>query len=247
MGCNWMSEANRATRDDMGPRYQLVSDALKQAIESGQIQPGRSIPAERQLAEDFGVSRATVRRAVDDLVDEGLLLRRQGSGTFVRARVEKQFAKLSSFTEDMIARGRTPSSKWISRSTGTVTPSEALSLGLSPGSDVLRFVRARYADGESMALERSTIASFALPDIEQVGDSLYVALEASGHRPVRALQKLRAVLFDKATAELLGVHVGMPGLLIERRGFLADGRAVEMTESWYRGDSYDFVAELVEG
>ena len=74
--------------------------------------------------------------------------------------------------------------------------------------------------------------------------SLYEALNAAGTRPVRALQRLRAVLFDEQKAKLMGVEPGAPGLLIERRGFLEDGRAVEMTQSWYRGDAYDFVAEL---
>jgi GntR family transcriptional regulator len=230
-----------------GPRYQQVESVLKAAIECGQISPGGAIPPERALAEQLNVSRVTVRRAIDELVEQGLLVRRHGAGTFLHTRVEKQFAKLSSFSEDMVARGRVPSSRWISRAEGAVTPNEALSLGLSPGSSVLRFVRARYADGDSMALERSTIARFALDSVNDVEDSLYTALENSGNRPVRALQKLRAVLFDPATAEILDIQPGTPGLLIERRGYLADGRAVEMTESWYRGDSYDFVAELAEG
>jgi GntR family transcriptional regulator len=83
-----------------------------------------------------------------------------------------------------------------------------------------------------------------LPGLEAVGASLYTALEAAGHRPVRALQRLRAVLFDAEQAKLLHVEAGAPGLFIERRGFLEDGRAIEMTHSWYRGDAYDFVAEL---
>ena len=95
-----------------------------------------------------------------------------------------------------------------------------------------------------MALEYSTVPGFCLPSKEAVESSLYEALAASGHRPARALQRLRAVLFTDEQAKLLGVSEGAPGLLIERRGFLRDGRAVEFTQSYYRGDAYDFVAEL---
>lgn len=95
-----------------------------------------------------------------------------------------------------------------------------------------------------MALEFSTIAGFCLPGVGSVDDSLYTALERAGHRPARALQRLRAVPFGAEHARLLGVDAGAPGLLIERRAFLKDGRAVEFTRSYYRGDAYDFVAEL---
>lgn len=230
--------------DADAPLYRRLQGALRDAIADRVLKPHQALPAERDLAEEFGVSRITIRKAVDGLVEEGLLLRRQGAGTFVAGRVEKQFAKLSSFSEDMAARGRRSHSRWLSRSDGAVTPDEALTLGLSPGTGVYRFERIRYADDLAMALERSTIPAFGIASASAVEGSLYAALEATGMRPVRALQRLRAVLFDEAQADLLGVAPGSPGLFIERRGFLEDGRTIEMTESWYRGDAYDFVAEL---
>lgn len=226
------------------PLYQQLQRALRAAIQTNQLGPNDALPAERDMAEAFSVSRITIRKALDGLVGEGLLTRRQGAGTFVASRVEKSFSKLSSFTEDMISRGRAPHSVWLSRSEGAVTPEESLTLGLSPGSPVYRFNRIRYADGAPMALEFSTIPAFALPSAQAVETSLYAALEKSGHRPTRALQRLRAVLFNAEQAETMSVSPGDAGLLIERRGFLKDGRAVEVTQSYYRGDAYDFVAEL---
>lgn len=226
------------------PLYLRLQDALRGAIDRGQLKAQDAIPAERELAQDFKVSRITVRKAIEGLVSEGMLIRRQGAGTFVSGRVEKQFAKLTSFSEDMVARGRAPSSKWLLKAEGAVTPDEALTLGLSPGTPVYRFHRIRFADDSPMALEQSTIAGYGLPALATVDTSLYTALEAAGNRPVRALQRLRAVLFNKEQAALLNVEPGAPGLFIERRGFLEDGRTVEMTHSWYRGDAYDFVAEL---
>ena len=227
-----------------GPLYRRLEERLRHAIESGAVKPEQALPSERDLAEDFNVSRITIRKALDGLVGGGLLVRRHGAGTFVAGRVEKSFSKLTSFSEDMAARGRSSRSEWIARAEGAVTPDESLMLGLSPGTAVYRFHRIRFADELAMALEYSTIPAFALASAGVVRGSLYEALNAAGNRPVRALQRLRAVLFDAQQASLLGVDVGAPGLLIERRGFLEDGRAVEMTQSWYRGDAYDFVAEL---
>ena len=227
-----------------GPLYQKLQQALRQAIHNRVLAPDEALPPERDMAEEFAVSRITVRKALDGLVGEGLLTRRQGAGTFVAARVEKSFSKLSSFSEDMISRGRAPRSEWLNRAEGTVTPEESMILGLSPGTPVYRFHRIRFADEMAMALEYSTIPAFALGSLEAVGASLYEALEAAGNRPTRALQRLRAVLFAAEQAALLGVATADAGLLIERRGFLRDGRAVEYTQSYYRGDAYDFVAEL---
>jgi GntR family transcriptional regulator len=229
------------------PLYQQLQRALREAIANNRLAADEALPPERDLAEEFGVSRITVRKALDALVNEGLLTRRQGAGTFVATRVEKSFSKLSSFTEDMISRGRKPESVWLSRTSGAVTPEEALTLGLSPGTLVYRFSRIRYADGSAMALEYSSVPGFCLPNENAVEESLYEALERHSARPVRALQRLRAILFTAERARLLGVVDGSPGLLIERRGFLRDGRAVEFTQSYYRGDAYDFVAELNTG
>jgi GntR family transcriptional regulator len=95
-----------------------------------------------------------------------------------------------------------------------------------------------------MALEYATVIATALPSVEAVQDSLYDALEANGHRPVRALQRLRALLLNDEQAALLQAQPGDAGLLVERLGYLRDGRAVELSQSFYRGDTYDFIAEL---
>jgi len=224
------------------PLYLQLQRVLRSAIERQVLAPDEALPPERELAEAYDVSRVTVRKALDGLVHARLLTRRQGAGTFVAARVEKNFATISSFTEDMLSRGRQPHSEWISKSEGTVMPEEALAFGFGPGTPVYRLVRIRYADGQSMALEHATVPKDSLTSLEAVGESLYDALGSA--RPVRVLQRLRAVLFTPEQSELLGIEPGSAGLEIERRGFAADGRTVEFTKSYYRGDAYDFVAEL---
>jgi GntR family transcriptional regulator len=217
------------------PLYQQLQRALREAIDRGVYGPAEALPAERQLASELDISRITV---------EGLLVRRPGSGNFINTRIEKNFAKLTSFSEDMRSRGRTPRSVWLKRSEGLVTPDEALRLGLSPGAAVYRFNRIRYADDMPMCLEYATIAASALPSLDAVDTSMYEALEAAGKRPVRALQRLSALLLNAEQAKLLQSKEGDAGLCVERLGFLPDGQAVEFCRSYFRGDMYDFVAEL---
>jgi GntR family transcriptional regulator len=229
------------------PLYQQLQRALREAIDQGVLGPAEALPAERQLATELGISRITVRKAIDGLVEEGLLVRRAGSGNFINTRFEKNFAKLTSFSEDMRSRGRTPRSVWLKRSEGLVTPEEALRLRLSPGAAVYRFNRIRFADEMPMCVEYATIAASALPSLDAVDVSMYDALEAAGNRPVRALQRLSALLLNAEQARLLQTREGDAGLCVERLGFLRDGRAVEFCRSFFRGDMYDFVAELSAG
>src|SRR5436190_23942239 len=161
---------------DSLPLYQQLQRGLREAIEKRILGPDDALPSERQLAEDLGISRITVRKAIDGLAAEGLLVSRQGSGNFVSRRIEKNFAKLTSFSEDMRARGRTPRSVWLKRLEGTVTPEEALRLRLSPGAPVYRFHRIRYADEIPLCLEYATIVASALPSLEAVNVSMYEAL-----------------------------------------------------------------------
>ena len=226
------------------PLYLQLQQALRLAIEKRILSPDEALPSERQLATDLNVSRITVRKAIDGLAADGLLERRQGSGNFVCTRIDKNFAKLTSFSEDMRSRGRNPRSVWLKRAEGTVSPEEALKLAMSPGTLVYRLNRLRYADEAPMSIETATVAAWALPSLAVVDASLYEALDRAGNRPVRALQRLHALLLSDEQARLLDARPRDAGLMVERLGYLRDGRAVELSQSIYRGDTYDFVAEL---
>jgi GntR family transcriptional regulator len=188
------------------------------------------------------VSRITVRKALDGLVEEGLLVRRQGSGNFVAARIEKNFAKLTSFSEDMRSRGRTPKSVWLKRAEGQVTPEEALTLRLSPGAKVYRFHRLRYADDAPMCLEFATIAAFALPSLDAVDRVPLRGARARGQPPgAGAATPARAAAFSEH-ARLLHARPGDAGLLVERIGFLRDGPRRRVLPELLPCDTYDFIA-----
>ncbi|MGA9333983.1 MAG: GntR family transcriptional regulator [Rudaea sp.] len=234
----------RHARGHSGLAYVRLRSALQKMIETGVIEPGRSLPGERDLAQLLSLSRVTVRKAIAGLVENGLLTQRHGAGTFVNERIIKSSSRLTGFTDDLRARGLKPRVKFLDRSIGTVSPEEALALHLSPGSRVVRLRRLRFAGDKALALEDSAVPHSILADPATVKLSLYATLERMGLRPTRALQRLRAVALDADQARLLQLPVGSPALAIERRAFLDDGRVVEFTRSLYRGDAYDFVAEL---
>ena len=239
-----VAEFRRQAESHRAPAYQHLRRTLQHAIEQGELNSGQALPPERELAKLLDLSRVTVRKAIAGLVEDGLLLQRQGSGTFVAERIVKSFSQLTSFTDDLRARGLDPKSVTLECGNGGATPDEAMALNLSPGAQVTRLYRLRTAAGQPLAVERSSVPAGVLPDPASVRDSLYAAFAARGIHPVRALQRLRAIAFDAEQARLLQLREGSPGLFIERRAFLDDGRVVEFTGSYYRGDAYDFVAEL---
>ena len=245
---NTLADEYRRLGRDAVARQPLVYLRLRQAIrnvvERRAVEPGQTLPSERDLAQALKLSRVTVRKALAGLVEEGLLIQRHGAGTFVAERIVKPMSRLTSFTEDLRARGLDPRSEFFERDVGEVTPEESMAMNLSPGVEVIRLHRVRFAGDEPLAIERSVVPASILPDPMLVRDSLYEALESLGRRPRRALQRLRAVPLSARHARLLHVLAGSAGLNVERRAFLDDGRVVEFTTSWYRGDIYDFVAEL---
>lgn len=240
-------ERSRIADGGPAPLYLKLKRLVTDAIAQGALGDRDAIPGERDLARMLGISRVTVRKAFADLVAEGILVQRRGSGTFVASKtrhIEAPLSHLTSFTEDMRSRGIETLSDWIERSSALPTPEEALVLALSPGERVSRLQRLRRADGRPLAIERASLPHRLLPDPEAIETSLYAALDARGLRPMRALQRLHAVALGRADADLLDVAEGSPALFTERVAYLADNRVVEFTRSLYRGDSYDFVAEL---
>ncbi|PUB15616.1 GntR family transcriptional regulator [Yoonia sediminilitoris] len=243
---NFLSPENWL-QPDAGPRYVQLRKRLSEGVDQGLLKAGNPLPPEREIASITGLSRVTVRKAIQSLAQDGIVVQKQGSGSFVAShtpKIEQSLSRLTSFSEDMARRGMMSSSAWLERGIFMPSPDEVLALALSPDASVSRLARLRAADDKPMAIERASLSTEVLPDPLLVESSLYEVLEASGLRPVRALQKISAINLADDTAKLLDVAPGMAGLRIERTSYLPDGRVVEFTQSIYRGDAYNFVAEL---
>ncbi|MEM0929329.1 MAG: GntR family transcriptional regulator [Pseudomonadota bacterium] len=226
------------------PLYIQIANNLRTKIADGNIDIGEALPSEREISVLTGASRVTVRKAIESLVTEGLLYRRQGSGTFVAPRIEAPSSFLSSFTDDALARGDKPSVVWIIKAYAHPTKEEAEQLNIPTSADVARLGRVRYANDQPLAIENAVVPKRFLPDLSVIKDSLYDALAGRGCRPVTGRQRVRASLATPTEAGLLQTEEDSEILRIERTTFTADGSTVEFTRSAYRGDRYEFVSDL---
>lgn len=226
------------------PKHAQLRDLLaKFAAEAPEDHP---IPSERELMVSYDVSRATVRKAIDALVAEGVLRRSHGKGTFVtRPRLESRL-HLASFTQDMRRRGRQPSSRLLAVELEEPSPEVMSLLRLRPGAPAWRIDRLRLADGEPIALENGWYSAELLPelDTQDLSGSLYELLaQAYGLVIDGAEQTLWGDVTDEQNGHLLAAPANTP-LLVFRRVSSSGGRPVEFVVSRYRGDRYQLHMSL---
>jgi len=224
------------------PKYEMLRSRLEADIRSG-LHPHDPLPSERQLMVDYSVSRMTVRQALGLLADDGLVYRVHGSGTFVAdpAMISKSL-RLTSFSEDIRARGMVPGSSSQHCERIEAEADVAQDLGLSPGAPVVHLIRVRTADGSPMCLEDVWLPADLLPDDFGTSsiDSLYETFVRLGIEPDIAEQRLRATVVDASQAALLGVAPHSPAFIVSRVTFNSDARPIERGRSTYRADRYDF-------
>ena len=230
--------------NDNSPLYMQIARKLSDDVRNGRYQVDQALPSERTLSELLDVSRVTARKAIDQLVEQGLVVRRRGSGNYIAPRIEQPLSNLSSFSEQLQQRGYRPGSRWLKREVVIASSDDQLSLGLPQNTKVARLERLRLADDVVMAYEVSVLPFSVVPDPAAVGDSLYAYLNSIRKAPVRALQHIRAMNATGMLAQQLGVPDGQAVLFITRIAYLETGEAVELTHSYCRSDHYDFVAEM---
>jgi GntR family transcriptional regulator len=239
-------DAAARARVQREPKYWGLKRHLLDLLSS--MPPGSPIPTERSLAAEFDVSRTTVRQALAELTVEGRLLRVQGKGTFAAEPKVAQRLQLSSYTEDMRAQGREPSSRLIEISEDPADIELARLLNIRAGAKVLRMHRLRLADNEPMAIETTHLPLSRFRGLRRYvssGGSLYQVLrERFGVEMGHAEETIETALASPEEAELLGADVGLPMLLLSRHSFDSAGNPVEWVRSVYRGDRYKFVAGL---
>jgi GntR family transcriptional regulator len=212
---------------------------------------GEAIPAERQLGIDLGVSRLTVRAALDELVREGYLVRRRGAGTFVAEPKVAKGIDITSFSDDMRARGLTPESRTLDLHVEMAGARLGRILHVSPSEQILSVKRLRLADGDPMAIELLHVRASLVPgltgrDLEE--NSFYDLLTSRYEIAiVGGTQTVEPTVTNEEESASLGVPLHSPALLFERLTRSSTGDLVEFTSSTYRGDRYRIVTEIGVG
>lgn len=229
------------------PVYIQIHNQLRANIEDGKWKVGQKIPAERELAASFNVSRMTLRQAIQALVDEGILERRVGSGTFVANRkVQEKMSGVTSFTELMQASGKTPSSKTISYHLTIPSQTEIEKLQLPAGEQVLRMERIRYGNDVPICYEIATVPAKLVEQFSksEITDSFYRTLEQKAHLyPGHASQHISATKATEKIATYLQVKRGDPLLRMTQLSYLQDGQPFEYVHTQYVGSRFEFVFE----
>lgn len=229
--------------------YQQLYTILRQELARGTWKPGERMPSEAELITIYGVSRITVRQAFELLVNDGLVYRRRGSGTYVTIPlIEHGLNRIISFTDDMQRRGLHPDTRLIAAKLEPASADVARRLDIAPGEELAVLERLRLADGLPMSVERSHLVHRLCPGVlerDYVQTPLHIALlEVYGIRLARAQQAIHAVAADKTRASLLSVAVAAPLFFIERVSFRQGGIPVEFLQIYQRGDRYVLYNEL---
>ena len=232
----------RVDRSSPVPLYFQVAQHLEHMIESGELPMGTRLENETDLADQLGLSRPTMRRAIEYLVGRGLLVRKRGIGTqVVHAKVTRE-VELTSLYDDLAKTGRDPSTRVVSFRTEAAPDALAATLGIPAGTQVYAFERLRYADAEPLALMRNHVPAQLMrltpADLEAQG--LYNLLRANGINLRIAKQAIGARAATPAEARALGEPKGAPLLTMERSAYDDQGRAVEHGHHVYRASRYSF-------
>lgn len=238
----------RPITDGAVPKHEQLRAILVRRI-TEELAPGDALPGERQLGVDHGVSRITVRAAIGQLVNEGLLVRIHGKGTFVAARTARSRLHLASFNTDMRRLGLAPSTVVLAVERGVPPQATVDALRLGPGEEAVRVRRLRLADGTPMSVDDAWYTAALAPGLEECAltGSVYELLRERYDVTIdRAEQSVAATEADEEHAALLGIAPGRPVLEFDRVSFSGD-RPVEHCYSRYRGDRYEITMSVAGG
>jgi GntR family transcriptional regulator len=229
------------------PMYYQVAQQLEQAIETGELAPGTRLDGELVLADQLGVSRPTLRRAIEYLVDRGYLVRRRAVGTQVVHPKVRRPVELTSLYDDLTASRKNPRTKVLSLEAVPASDRVAHALGLDDGVEVLALERLRYADGQPLAIMRNWFPKGVVEldpgRLERAG--LYQLMRGAGITLHLASQTIGARGASAAEAKLLQARKGEPLLTMERITYNENGQPVELGDHIYRASLYSFEIVLV--
>jgi len=230
------------------PLYLTVVKELAAEIARGAVAPGDRLPGERELCRHFRVSRVTIRRALGELRERGLIEADGTRGWFVSSVALGEPNALMSFSEMARSRGLAPGARVLAAVTRPAAIDEAEELAIAPGTPIFDLQRVRLLDGVAVALEQSRLplhVAPALPEADLAQGSLYEALRRAGVVPSRADYLLQAIPAEARHASALEVEPGAPLLMASARTFDETGKPIELSLSIFRGDRYRFRTTLL--
>lgn len=230
----------------MIPAYIKIHDAIKEQIDQRIWKIGDRLPSERDLADEFAVSRMTLRQAITLLVDEGILERRIGSGTYVASRrVQEKMRGTTSFTEIISSQGKTPSTKLISYQRKLASQTEMEKLGLRKTDFVIQMERIRYADNLPVVYELASIPELLIKDFERkdITEHFFKTLVENGYVIGKSQQVIYAKAASERVADYLEISKGHPILALTQISYFTDGRPFEYVRSQYVGERFEFYLE----
>lgn len=237
------------TEIENAPLYARVEAALAAEIGAAILRAGSQLPPEDRLIERFAVSRTTLRKAIENLVARGLVEIRRGKGTFVsEPKVTQELTELTGFVEDMAALNRHPTARLLTKQPVPASKEVARHLGVTPGTQVYRIERIRFADGVAMSLDETYLPfevgeKIVTNDLE--AEPIFALLEDKYEMPlVEARYQLEATTADDRIAGFLGIATGSPIFLIERTTYSEGNRPVDYEKLYYRGDLIRFSTRL---
>ncbi|WP_253821996.1 GntR family transcriptional regulator [Vibrio sp. 99-8-1] len=233
----------RLQKKDKSPLYLKVADSVKLATEQQILKGGDFIPTEREFSERLGVSRITVRKALDILEKEGVIVRSRGLGTMISETLEYSSKEATGFSQQVVLKGKKPDTLWIKKNIIPCSEEIAKQLKISTNDDVFLLKRVRYIDEQAVSIEESYVPSHLIHDPEEIQLSLYDYFRSQDIVPSKTQSRVSAKMPTEEFLEKLQIEETIPVLLIEQTAFDKSGSPIEYSINRCRGDMYVFISE----
>jgi len=225
------------------PLYKRFATAIKEAVRTGVLVHEEILPSERDFSQALSISRITVRKAMDELEKEGVVLRSRGYGTQICSQFEYSLKEPKGLSQQAVLRGKKPDTVWINKSKISCSAEIGEKLRLSKGSEVYLLKRIRYVDQQAVSVEESWVPARYIADADEIGISLYDYFRQQQILPVKSQSRVSARMPDEALQQQIALPATVPILVIKQLAMDAQGNPLEYSISYCRSDMYVFIAE----
>lgn len=233
----------RFSQADNAPLYLKFAETVKSAVRSGILPQGNILPGERDFSQLTGVSRITVRKAMQTLEDDGVVTRSRGYGTQINSTFEYSLKEARGFSQQVVLRGKKPNTLWVNKRVVKCSPEVAEQLAVAADSDVFLLKRIRYVDEDAVSVEESYVPAELIADADDIGVSLYDYFRSQNIIPQRTRSRVSARMPDSEFQSHIKMETPVPVLVIKQVAFDPQNRPIEYSISYCRSDLYVFVCE----